>query len=70
MGIISALNDKTYQKIGGGFTSLSSLDLQNIKQGMSEVEKRDNCPGFIVRGNPKYWSAKHCLLIKAPNAAV
>ena len=27
MGIISALNDKTYQKIGGGFTSLSSLDL-------------------------------------------
>ena len=27
MGVIKALNDKTYQKIGGGFTQLSSLDL-------------------------------------------
>ena len=27
MGMIKALNDKTYQKSGGGFTSLSSLDV-------------------------------------------
>ena len=70
MGMISALNDKTYQKIGGRFPSLSSLDIQNMKQGMSEFLKRDNCPGFTAIANPKFWSAKHCLLIKAPNAAV